>query len=230
MIKTENLKKSYNDNIVLNLPELHIQRGESFGLVGNNGAGKTTFFSLILDLIEASEGKILSNEQDVKQSEHWKPYTGAYLDENFLIDFLTPDEYFDFIARLYGLTRQDYDEFLEKFSSLFNEEIIGTKKFIRELSKGNQKKVGIAAAFMSRPDVIILDEPFPHLDPSSVMRLKEIIQKEKNDRNPTILISSHDLNHITEVCERIVLLEKGNVLKDLKSSENALQQLNDYFQ
>lgn len=230
MIKTENLKKSYNDNIVLNLPELHIQRGESFGLVGNNGAGKTTFFSLILDLIEVSEGKILSNEHDVKQSEHWKIYTGAYLDENFLIDFLTPDEYFDFIARLYGLTRQDYDEFLEKFSSLFNEEIIGTKKFIRELSKGNQKKVGIAAAFMSRPDVIILDEPFPHLDPSSVMRLKEIIQKEKNDRNPTILISSHDLNHITEVCERIVLLEKGNVLKDLKSSENALQQLNDYFQ
>jgi ABC-2 type transport system ATP-binding protein len=230
MINTENLKKAYDNNIVLNLPNLQIMQGESFGLVGNNGAGKTTFFSLILDLIEASEGRILSNEQDVKQSEHWKFYTGAYLDENFLIDFLTPDEYFDFIARLYQLTKQDYDEFLLVFSSFFNEEIIGTKKFIRELSKGNQKKVGIAAAFMSQPDVIILDEPFPHLDPSSVMRLKEIIQKEKNDRNPTILISSHDLNHITEVCERIVLLEMGDVLKDLRSEENALQQLKEYFQ
>jgi ABC-2 type transport system ATP-binding protein len=230
MIKTENLKKAYDKNIVLNLPDLQIGPGESFGLVGNNGAGKTTFFSLILDLIEATEGRILSNEENVKQSEHWKRYTGAYLDENFLIDFLTPDEYFEFIARLYQLSKQDYDDFLEIFSSFFKEEIVGTKKFIRELSKGNQKKVGIAAAFMSRPDVIILDEPFPHLDPSSVMRLKEIIQKERNERNPTVLISSHDLNHITEVCERIVLLEKGDVLKDLRSEENALQALKEYFQ
>ena len=179
MIKTENLKKAYDNNIVLNLPDLQIKQGESFGLVGNNGAGKTTFFSLILDLIEASEGIILSNDQDVKQSEHWKLYTAAYLDENFLIDFLTPDEYFDFIASLYQLSRQDYEDFLVIFSSFFNEEIIGTKKFIRELSKGNQKKIGIAAALMANPKILILDEPFANLDPSTLIRLKNILNNLK---------------------------------------------------
>ncbi len=229
IITARDLKKEYSNNIVLNIPELDIDQGESFGLVGNNGAGKTTFFSLILDLIEASSGEVLSREKTVKQSEHWKSYTGSYLDENFVIDFLTADEYFEFITHLYNISSAEYDEFIAKFSSFFNDEIIGNKKYIRELSKGNQKKVGLAAAFLGKPDIIILDEPFPHLDPSSVMRLKEIIRKEENERNLTILISSHDLEHVTEVCERIVLLEKGVVLKDLKNDENALQILRDYF-
>ncbi len=148
MIKAENLIKQYNGNTVLDLPELVIKKGESFGLVGNNGAGKTTFFSLILDLISATNGRVLSNGVDVKQSDHWKSYTGSYLDEGYLIDFLNPMEYFEFIAEINGITKTQYEKFLQSFEELFNGEVLNNKKLIRELSKGNQKKVGIAAALL----------------------------------------------------------------------------------
>ncbi|MFH0991563.1 MAG: ABC transporter ATP-binding protein [bacterium] len=213
----------------MNLPDLNISKGESFGLVGNNGAGKTTFFSLILDLIEATEGLVTSKEENVKQSEHWKRYTGSYLDERFLIDFLTPEEYFDFVRKLYGVTVSEYNEFLERFEDFFQGEILEKKKYIRDLSKGNQKKVGIAAALMSKPEVLVLDEPFPHLDPSSVIRLKKILKEYHTNHQATVLISSHDLNHVTEVCERIAILERGSIIHDLKTDESTLEKLHNYF-
>lgn len=230
MIETINLQKVYSGITVLNLPDLKIEQGQSFGLVGNNGAGKTTFFNLILDLIEASSGSVCSSGTPVSGSEHWKAYTGAYLDEQFLIDFLTPEEYFEFIASLNKMTRAQFDQKLTMFADFFNNEIVGVKKYIRDLSKGNQKKIGIAAALMTDPEVLILDEPFPHLDPSSVSRLKNILSSVKKTGKTTILISSHDLNHVTEVCERIVLLEKGDILHDLKNDPQALKKLEAYFQ
>jgi ABC-type multidrug transport system ATPase subunit len=105
MIIAQQLRKRYNGVDALNLPSITIQEGETFGLVGNNGAGKTTFFSLILDLIMPTEGMVLSRGTNVMRSEHWKEYTGAYLDERFLIDFLTPEEYFEFIGGVTGSPR-----------------------------------------------------------------------------------------------------------------------------
>ena len=229
IIDTIDLQKMYSDVTVLNLPDLKIAQGESFGLVGNNGAGKTTFFNLLLDLIAATAGSVRSKDKDVRGSEHWKSYTGSYLDEQFLIDFLTPEEYFEFIAKLGNLTSAQYDQSMDLFVDFFNGEVIGVKKYIRDLSKGNQKKIGIAAALMSEPEILILDEPFPHLDPSSVSRLKNILSTIKNKGNTTILISSHDLNHVTEICDRIVLLEKGNILHDLDRDPNTLKVLETYF-
>lgn len=229
MIKVKNLTKVYNGITVLDLPELQIIKGESFGLVGNNGAGKTTFFSLILDLIESTTGEILSNGIKTARSDHWKDYTGSFIDEKFLIEFLYPEEYFEFIADLHGLSKSEYDDFLNRFNDFFNTEILKQKKFIRDLSKGNQKKVGIAAALLTKPEVIILDEPFPHLDPTSVFRLKKMLQEFKNEFNTTLLISSHDLNHVTEVCERIVVLDKGKIVHDLARGEENLKLLQNYF-
>jgi len=229
MIQVKNLTKVYNGITVLNLPELQIKKGESFGLVGNNGAGKTTFFSLILDLIESTNGAILSNGTKTARSDHWKDYTGSYIDEKFLIEFLYPEEYFEFIADLHGLSKSEYDNFLNRFGDFFNTEVLKQKKFIRDLSKGNQKKVGIAAALLAKPEVIILDEPFPHLDPTSVFRLKKMLQEFKNESNTTLLISSHDLNHVTEVCERIVVLDKGKIVHDLARGEENLKLLQNYF-
>jgi len=229
MIETKDLIKQFDGVMVLNLPALKINRGESFGLVGNNGAGKTTFFSLILDIIEASSGMVLSHGINVRQSEHWKSYTGSYLDERFLIDFLTPEEYFDFICSINRLTTAEYQGFLDRFQEFFNGEVLGTNKYIRALSRGNQKKVGIAAALMSHPDVIILDEPFPNLDPTTVIRLKNILKELQRNTQVTMLISSHDLNHVTEVCKRIAILEKGIIVHDLKTDENTLEQLQAYF-
>jgi ABC-2 type transport system ATP-binding protein len=228
MIEAVKLVKAYRGVRALDLPSLKIGKGESFGLVGNNGAGKTTFFSLVLDIIRASSGSVLSKGKDVKLSEHWKAYTGSYLDENFLISFLTPEEYFAFIGDLQGYPREETTRRYLAYSDFFNQEVLGKKKYIRELSKGNQKKVGIVGALLTEPEVLVLDEPFPHLDPSTVIRLKKIL-KEQHEKGVTLLISSHDLNHVTEVCNRIVLLEKGRVINDIKTTDSTLKDLERYF-
>ena len=229
MIEVKNLTKIYGSDTVLNIPELLIGKGESFGLVGNNGAGKTTFFRLILDLLRANSGFITSKGIDVKKSNEWKYYTGSYLDQRFLIDFLTPEEYFDFLAGVFSLSKGDQDKFYEDFQEFFNDEILGKRKYIRDLSQGNRQKVGIAAALMQKPEVLVLDEPFNGLDPSTQIRLINILNKLKNEHEVTMLISSHDLKHVTEVCNRIAILEKGLIIHDLKTSENTLKELESYF-
>ena len=214
---------------MVNIPELSIPRGESFGLVGNNGAGKTTFFRMILDLIRPTEGQVMSKEVAVNATEDWKFYTGSFLDESFLIDYLTPDEYFDFLASLHGYSPGDLKEFLNQFEDLFNGEILNNNKFIRDLSKGNQKKVGIVSALMGNPEILILDEPFANLDPTTQIRLKSLLKDLSQNAQLTMLISSHDLNHVTEVCERIVVMEKGVIQEDIQTSESTLKDLEAYF-
>ncbi len=229
MIQVQNIQKIYNDKTVVNIPELRIGMGETVGLVGNNGAGKTTLFRMILDLIRPSKGEVTSKGINVALSEDWKNYTGSHLDEGFLIDYLTPEEYFKFIGDLHGLSEGDIAERLHPFLDLFNGEILNQKKYIRDFSKGNQKKVGVAAAALSNPELLILDEPFANLDPSSQIRLKNILKRLRDQKNMTLLISSHDLSHVIEVCERIVILEKGQVVQDMETTENTLQELETYF-
>lgn len=229
MINTTDLSKKYGGKMVLNIEALDIPKGQSFGLVGNNGAGKTTFFNLVLDLIQPTTGKILNNEIQVDISEEWKPFTSAFIDESFLIGYLTPEEYFDFIARLRGVNQVDLTAFLKQFEELFNDEILGQKKYLRDLSKGNQKKAGIVAALIGLPEVVILDEPFANLDPTTQIRLKKTLKNINAESNSTLLISSHDLGHITEVCERIVVLNKGEIIKDLKTSDETLKELEQFF-
>ena len=230
MIRVENLKKIYGHDEALNISDLSIESSECFGLVGNNGAGKTTLFRLILDLIKASSGRVTINGQDVSKSEEWKRYVRSYLDEHMLLSFLSPTEYFETLRKIFELSEQDLESHLEKFNLLFNEEILGKKKYIRDLSKGNVKKVGIAAAFMGSPSVILLDEPFENLDPTSQNRLKKIITDEREKNGTTFLISSHDLVHVTDICNRIVLLEKGHVIRDLKEGKEVMAgALADYF-
>ncbi len=230
MIIIENLKKLYGPEEALNIEELKIETSECFGLVGNNGAGKTTLFRLILDLIRTSSGRVTINGEDVSKTEEWKSFVRSYLDEHMLLSFLSPAEYFETLRKIYGLGEQDLENHLEKFSPLFNGEILGKKKYIRDLSKGNIKKVGIAAAFLGNPSLVLLDEPFENLDPTSQNRLKKIITEERETNGTTFLISSHDLVHVTDICNRIVLLEKGHVLRDLKDEKKVMaEELADYF-
>ena len=229
MISIENLTKTYEKKEVLNIDQLSIKKGERFGLVGNNGAGKTTLFNLILDLVKPNTGQVLNNNVPVHQSEGWKKHTAAFIDEGFLIGYLTPEEYFYFVGELRGLNESQVDSWLEGFEVFFNGEVLGQKKYIRNFSKGNQKKVGLVSAFLGNPQCVILDEPFANLDPTSQIRFKEIVKKQIENRTTTFLISSHDLNHVTEVCERIVLLEKGLIIKDLKTDSDTFSQLESYF-
>jgi len=229
MISVQSLKKIYGNSIVLDLPNLEIPTGQSFGLVGNNGAGKTTFFSLLLDLIEPSQGFVQNNEVVVNKSEDWKTFTTAFLDDSFLIGYLTCEEYFYFLGELRNQSKVQVDEFIKHYADFFNDEILGKNKFIRDLSKGNQKKVGIIGALIGSPKVVVLDEPFANLDPTAQIRLKKILKNIADTKQTTLLVSSHDLNHTFEISERIVCFEKGRIIKDIKTNEYSFEELTAFF-
>lgn len=229
-LKIENLKKCYGEKVALELPELSIRSGELVGLVGNNGAGKTTLLRLMLDLIKADSGFVLSDDADVARSDAWKTYTGSFIDGRFLIDFYTPEEYFTFIGRLYGLTADIVNQRLETFRPLMHDEILGTRKYLRDFSEGNRQKIGIIGAMLIQPKVLLLDEPFNYLDPSSQIVVARLIAEMNHTLGTTVIISSHNLSFVSDISSRILLLEKGKLIKDLPNNEgSAEQELNDYF-
>ena len=220
-VKLDNIKKTFGDKVVLDIPEFTINQGDIMGLVGNNGAGKTTLFRIILDLLQPDKGgKASINEFVTNECEDWKDITGAYIDPGFLIDFLTPEEYFDFIAKVNNIGKDEVAEHLQKFEHFMGGEVIGQNKLIRNLSAGNQQKVGIIAAMLHKPGLLILDEPFNFLDPSSQLAMKRILEEYNRETGATILVSSHNLSHTLDICSRVTLLEHGHILKDLDNLTN----------
>jgi ABC-2 type transport system ATP-binding protein len=229
MIEITNLKKSFGGKTAIDIPALSVADGSIVGIVGNNGAGKTTLFRLMLDLLKADSGAVLSQGANVAQSEDWKSFTGSFLDSRFLIEFLTPEEFLHFVGKTYGLPESDTDERLQTFSRFMNGEILGQKKYIRNFSAGNKQKIGIIAAMMIRPQVLILDEPFNFLDPSSQMEIRDMIRRLNEELHTTVLLSSHNLAYTTDVSTRLILLEHGLVIKDLPNSPAAVDELTGYF-
>ncbi|GAE15602.1 ABC transporter ATP-binding protein NatA [Bacteroides pyogenes] len=230
MITINQLKKKFGEKVAVDIEQYEINRGEMLGLVGNNGAGKTTLFRLILDLLKADNGKVSIDGIDVSTNEDWKKFTGAYIDDGFLIDYLTPEEYFYFIGKMYGMDKEQVDERLQTFQRFMNGEVTGQKKLIRNYSAGNKQKIGIISAMLHDPQLLILDEPFNFLDPSSQSIIKHLLKKYNEDHRATIIISSHNLNHTVDVCPRIALLENGIIIRDITNENNsAEQELEDYF-
>ncbi len=229
-IQIQNLVKKYGKNTVLNIPELTISSGQLVGLVGNNGAGKTTMMRLVLDLIEATEGQVMIDDEKVNEGAEWKNTTGSFIDGRFLIDFYTPEEYFGFIARVYGLSEDTLQERLTQYHSLMHDEILGTRKYLREFSQGNRQKIGIIGAMLINPLLLILDEPFNFLDPTSQITVARLIREMNQQLGTTVIISSHNLSFVSEISSRILLLEKGVIIKDLENHEgSATSELEDYF-
>ncbi len=230
MITIHNLQKIFGEKKAVDIENYTIQQGDLVGLVGNNGAGKTTLFRLILDLLKADAGNVTVNDIDVSQSEDWKKFTGAFIDDGFLIDYLTPEEYFYFIGKMYGLKKEEVDARLEPFERFMNGEVLAQKKFIRNFSAGNKQKIGIISAMLHYPQLLILDEPFNFLDPSSQSIIKNLLKKYNEEHNATVLISSHNLNHTVDICPRIALLEHGIIIRDIENVNNsAEQELEAYF-
>ena len=229
-IKIQNLIKKYGKNTVLDIPELTIDSGELVGLVGNNGAGKTTLMRLMRDLIEATEGSIEMGGKCVSEDTSWKQVTGSFIDGRFLIDFYTPEEYFGFIARVYNIDERDFVNRLEQFLPLMHDEVLGTRKYLRQFSEGNRQKIGIIGAMLVNPKLLILDEPFNYLDPSSQITVARLIKEMNMLLGTTVIISSHNLNFVSEISTRILLLEKGKILKNLDNEDGlAEKELEDYF-
>ena len=231
MIKIENIKKAFGQTIASDIPSFVINDGDILGLVGNNGAGKTTLFRMILDLLKPDEGSVSIDDINPAESEDWKDHTGAYIDETFLVDFLTPEEFFAFLGKINNIPQAEIDERLKAYERLAGGEIFGQKKLIRNLSAGNKQKVGIMSALLMRPKLVILDEPFNFLDPSSQNILKHILTDYNRETGATILISSHNLAHTIDISTRIALLEKGQIIRDLPNAEgSARAELENYFE
>lgn len=231
MVHIEELQKNFGSKQAVNIEEYRINAGDMVGLVGNNGAGKTTLFRLILDLLKADQGHITIDNIEVAQSEEWKRFTGAFIDDGFLIDYLTPEEYFYFLGRIYGLSKTEVDERLKNFERFMNGEVLEQHKFIRNFSAGNKQKIGIISAMLHHPQLLILDEPFNFLDPSSQSIIKHLLKKYNEEQHATILISSHNLNHTVDVCTRIALLEHGTIIRDLSNVNGiAEKELENYFE
>ena len=229
-IKIHNLKKTYGSKTAVDIPDYALQGPEILGLMGNNGAGKTTLFRLMLDLLKADSGNVCLDGTDVSQSEDWKSHVGAYMDESFLIDYLTPEEYFYFVGKMYGLTREEVDKRVARFERFMNGEVIGQKKLIRNYSAGNKQKIGIISAMLHQPQVLVLDEPFNFLDPSSQSIIKHLLKAYNEETGATILVSSHNLNHTVDICPRIALLENGKIIRDIDNKGNSAEkELEDYF-
>lgn len=229
MITVKDLVKIYKGINAVEIDHLELYPGEVIGLVGNNGAGKTTFFRLLLDLVRANKGEVFSKNKPVTTTEEWKAYTAAYIDEGFLIDYLTPEEYFYFVGKLNQLSKADVDDFLKQYLSFFDDSILNKGKYIRDYSKGNQFKIGIVAALLTNPEFLILDEPFANLDPTTQLRLVDMIKNMAANKQMCIVVSSHDINHVSEVSTRILLMEKGKIIKDIAGGESAYEAMVEYF-
>jgi ABC-2 type transport system ATP-binding protein len=231
MITINHLKKAFGNTVACDIEQFTINDGEILGLVGNNGAGKTTLFRMLLDLLKPDEGDVALDGINPAQSEEWKAATGSYIDEGFLIDFLTPEEYFAFIGKITDKTQEEVDERLKDFEKFAAGEIFGQKKLIRNLSAGNKQKVGIISALFNNPKLVILDEPFNFLDPSSQNTLKHVLTEYNRRTGATILVSSHNLAHTIDISTRIALLEKGHIVRDLANADgSARAELENYFE
>lgn len=231
MITISNIKKAFGKTVASDIPSFVINDGDILGLVGNNGAGKTTLFRMILDLLKPDDGQVTINDVNPAESEEWKDWTGAYIDDSFLVDFLTPEEFFAFLGKINNIPQEEVDARLQPFERLAGGEIFGQKKLIRNLSAGNKQKVGIMSALLLRPKLVILDEPFNFLDPSSQNILKHILTDYNRETGATILISSHNLAHTIDISTRIALLEKGQIIRDLPNAEgSARDELENYFE
>lgn len=240
-IEINHLVKSFGEKTAVNIDRLTIHHGDILGLVGNNGAGKTTFFRLMLDLLRADAGNVTlypnqpdAHPIDPAESEEWKGLTGAYINEGFLIDFLTPEEYLDFIAKINDIEPVNWEDVehssIAPYLPFANGEVFGQQKYIRHLSAGNKQKLGIISILFSRPELVILDEPFNFLDPSGQNVLKQLLTDYHDRTGATLLISSHNLQHTVDISNRVVLLEKGEVVEDLANQQgSARQALEEYF-
>ncbi len=231
MLTLTNLKKQFGETVACDIPSFEVKEGEILGLVGNNGAGKTTLFRIILDLLKPDNGEVDIDGVNPAKNESWKLDTGAHIDDGFLIDYLTPEEYFAFLGKISGITPDVIENRQKDFERFANGEVFGQQKLIRNLSAGNKQKVGIIAAMLREPKLLILDEPFNFLDPSSQNILKHLIREYSQKTGATILISSHNLQHTIEISTRIALLEKGKIIKDLPNeAQSANDELKAYFE
>ncbi|MEM6642674.1 MAG: ABC transporter ATP-binding protein [Bacteroidota bacterium] len=228
MIKIENLKKSFDNKLALDIPKLQIAPGEALGIVGNNGAGKTTLFKTILDLLKPDSGYVSINDFHVNINAEWQQVLNAFIDESFLIEFLKPKEYLSFVLKVRD-AKESVDDLLQIYADFSNDDINTSTKLIRDLSTGTKVRIGILSTMIGTPQYCILDEPFAHIDPTSQAKLRKLI-RSKQQEGRCMIVSSHNLQNIAESCDRVILIESGCIKYDVEVSDDNIKMLGDYFE
>lgn len=210
MLQVKNIVKYYGDNKAVNNLSFDVKNGEIFGLLGENGAGKTTTFRIIMGLLDATEGEVLLDGKKIDYSITDK--IGFVTEERSLLTKMTVKEQLIFYGVLKGMKEQEIEEELEKWLHFFQIESYENRK-IKELSKGNQQKIQFISAIIHHPKLLILDEPFTGLDPINVELMKKAIYKLQKE-GCSIIFSSHQMEHIENFCEKLIILVKGKAIVD----------------
>ena len=215
IIELKNLRVEYkgqsggqDPKIAVRDLNLRVEAGQVFGFLGPNGAGKTTTMNVLLGFVPPTAGSASLFGVDVR-----KPIARqriGYLPElTYYYKFLTAEELLRFYAKIFGLTRSETDKRIETLVKLVDLEG-ASKRPIKTYSKGMQQRVGLAQALINNPDLLILDEPTSGLDPLGRMKVREIIQRLKNE-GKTVFFSSHELGEVETVCDRVAIIHQGEL-------------------
>lgn len=226
VIRTQNLQKVYRDFWgrqkvrALKSLDLEIHRGEIFGLLGPNGSGKTTTIKLTLGLLFPTQGDVRVFDRpatDVAKNER----IGYLPEESYLYRFLNAEETLHFYARLFNMSAEVRRQRVEDLIKLVG---LGwaRRRQLKEYSKGMQRRIGLAQSLINDPELIILDEPTTGLDPIGVREMKDLIKKLRDEHGKTVLMCSHLLPNVQDVCDRIAILHQGE-LKELGRVEDLLK-------
>ncbi len=224
-IKVSNLSKSYKQYKAVDAINFTVQKGEIVGFLGPNGAGKSTVMKILTGYIVDFEGEVFINERSVRENQiETKGEIGYLSEHNPLYLEMYVKEYLNFQASIYKVDKEKIDLIIGKVGLASQK-----SKKIKELSKGYRQRVGLAAALLHNPNVIILDEPTTGLDPNQLLDIRELIKNIGKDK--TVLFSTHILQEVEAICDRVIIIHKGKIvldqfLKDLNlNSNNSLENL-----
>jgi ABC-2 type transport system ATP-binding protein len=227
-LEIKKISKKYGDQDALIDVSFSLKKGDIVGFLGPNGAGKTTLMKIITSIIKPDSGDITINGYDTQKNEiSTKRQIGYLAENNPLYKDMLVTEYLDFIASLYEIkNKKDKVKEIIKKTGLEGE----IKKKIEELSKGYKQRVGIAAALVHDPNVLILDEPTTGLDPNQLIEIRKLIQEIGQEK--IVLLSTHILQEIPKICNHIIIINEGRIVENtrmqnlIKKSHN----LEDHFQ
>lgn len=206
----ENISKTYKKQVALNSININIKKGEIVGLLGPNGAGKSTLIKILTGYISANNGEVKICGDDINENPKLVKQKIGYLAENNpLYIEMYIKEYLKYIAEIYKVSFQEIDKIIE-LTGLNSEK----NKKINQLSKGYKQRVGLAAALIHNPEVLILDEPTTGLDPNQLIEIRKLIKNIGN--NKTVILSTHILQEVEKICDRIIIINKGNIVEDQK--------------
>ena len=223
ILEFNNINKIFSDKKVLNNLTFGIQQGEYVGLIGNNGSGKSTIIHLLFNLIQPNSGSISVFDDHLRPGRNkFRNQLGIVLSEPYYIERFTVKKYLNFVGKFQNLNKETISERSSNLCSLLSIDGWENKK-IKNLSSGNKMKVSIVAALLHNPKFLILDEPFTHLDIETTNIINKVLTRIK--QNKTMLISSHNLDLVIELCDRFLILDNSEVKLDILKKEFSNEEL-----